>query len=123
MIKGYLDQYGQPKIKLITKGLQKQIAIEAVIDTGFNGELCLPTEIAVLLGLELAGREMVELADGSMQTELFFIGKVILEKDEFPVQISLSESDDALLGTGLLKEQKLEIGFASGTVRLEPEIL
>jgi hypothetical protein len=66
---------------------------------------------------------MVELADGSLQRELFFVGKVILEKHEIPVQISLSESDDALIGTGLLKEQKLMIGFSSGTVRIEHEIL
>jgi len=46
--------------------------LRAVVDTGFDGAVCLPVSIAVNLGLELVGREFVEYADGRVVRELLF---------------------------------------------------
>ena len=46
-----------------------EIAVDAVIDTGFDGYLCLPVQLAIQLGLELSGSIKVELADGSIKRE------------------------------------------------------
>lgn len=118
---GYVDEYGQPKIKLVVRGQKQQQAIEAVVDTGFNGHLCLPLPIAVQLGLELAGYQFVELADGSVHRDLTFAGKAIFDNQEVDAEISLTNSEDALLGTGLLQGQRLEIGFASRSLTIQPE--
>jgi len=120
---GYVDEYLQPKVKLLVRGLRQESEVEAVVDTGFNGDLCLPISLAIQLGLELWGDQYVELADGSIKHEFLFRGEAILEQSVIPVEISLTESEDALLGVGLLKDQKLEIGFATGTVNIGPEIL
>lgn len=120
---GYVDEYLQPKVKLLVRGLRQESEVEAVVDTGFNGDLCLPISLAIQLGLELWGDQYVELADGSIKHEFLFRGGAILEQSVIPVEISLTESEDALLGVGLLKDQKLEIGFATGTVNIGPEIL
>ena len=116
MMKGYIDKYYQPKIKLKAKGLRRTIELEAVIDTGFDGELCLPLPIAIQLGLELGGNQYVEFADGTVKHELIFAGVVILEDTEMPIDISLTNSDEALIGVGLLKNKKLEINFPEGIV-------
>ena len=47
-----------------------------MVDSGFDGFLCLPIEVAVGLGLELVTTIPVELADGTVnENELVFAGK------------------------------------------------
>lgn len=118
-MKGYIDKYFQPKIKLQAKGLRRIIDLDAVIDTGFDGELCLPISIAIQLGLELTGGQYFELADGTITHELIFAGLVILETKEIPIEISLTAADEALLGVGLLKDKRLEINFPAQIVSIE----
>jgi len=89
------------------KGLRSEIHTDAIIDTGFTGDLSLPLHLGIQLGLELQGAEYFELADGSVKRELIFKGIAILEEKELPISICLTESEDALLGVGLLKNQKL----------------
>jgi len=121
MITGFIDALGQPKIRLTVLGLRGQVDIEPVIDTGFDGDLCLPIPIAISLGLELHGCQTVELADGSRRRELVFIGTVLFDGENRPVEISITEAEDALVGTGLLATHKLDIGFLGKTVRLTDE--
>lgn len=118
-MKGYIDKYNQPKMRLKAKGLRKTIELDAVIDTGFDGELCLPLPIAIQLGLELGGNQYVELADGSVKQELIFAGMVILESKEIPVDISLTNSAEGLLGIGLLMNKKLIINFPEKMISIE----
>jgi len=51
-------------------GFKRTKILQAIVDTGFDGFLCIPVETAVKLGLELAGRDVIELADGSLREEL-----------------------------------------------------
>jgi len=82
-----------------------------LIDTGFNGELCLPTQIAVQLGLELSGTQIVELADGTMRRELISIGRGVFDNRERRMEISLTDGQDTLIRTRLLADKTLEIDF------------
>lgn len=118
-MKGYIDKYNQPKIRLKARGLRRTIELDAVIDTGFDGELCLPLPIAIQLGLEVGGNQYVELADGTVKQELIFAGMVILEDEDIPVDISLTNSAEGLLGIGLLRNIKLTINFAEKVVSIE----
>jgi len=59
-----------------------------------------------------------ELADGSRRRELVFIGTVLFDGKNRPVEISVTEVEDALVGSSLLATHKLDIGFLSKTVRL-----
>jgi len=120
-MKGYVDEYLQPKLKVKAKGLRKTIEIEAVIDTGFDAELCLPLSIAVQLGLELTGGQYFELADGTVRHELLFAGEVILEAEAIPVEISVTEAVDALIGVGLLRNKILKIDFPARVVSIADE--
>lgn len=57
-------------------GRRRSEELEAVVDTGFDGDVCLPIDIAIILGLELSGSEFVEYADGRVAHELLFDGEV-----------------------------------------------
>lgn len=96
-MRGFVDDDLQPKIKIKVKGLRRSIEIEGVVDTGFSGDLCLPIPIATQLGLELSGKELVELADGSIKKELLFEGTVIWRNKKISAEISLTDFKDALI--------------------------
>jgi len=120
---GYVDELRQPRTKLTVKGNRKTIVVEPVIDTGFDGYLSLPVSIAIPLGLELKGQVPVEFADGSMKNELTFQGMVFWQEHECPIDIFLTESKEALVGSGLMQGQELTISYGKHSVTIEPDII
>ena len=47
---------------------------------------------------------------------------VVWEDQERSVEISLTESEEALIGSGLLEKQRLTIDYADKVVMIEPKI-
>jgi len=102
-IEGHIDEELQMRIPIRVRGLRGVVDLEAVIDTGFNGALCLPVGVAVSLGLVLVDLRLTELADGRIQPELVFEGWVQMgEATEQTVDILVTYGEDALLGMALL---------------------
>jgi clan AA aspartic protease len=104
-----------PRTDITVGGSRGSAKITAVIDTGFDGSICLPVEVAENLGLELVGRMTAILADGSEKDELAFLGWVEFLGKRQTVVMCLT-TDEALIGTGLLSDCALAIDFASSTV-------
>lgn len=98
---GYIDALGQARLPLSIRGSRTSVTLDLALDTAFSGDLCLPIPIATQLGVELITTQKFELADGSIQEELVFLGFATLEAER-PVEIVLTDSEEALLGTGLL---------------------
>jgi len=102
-IEGHIDEELQMRIPVRVRGLRGVVDLEAVIDTGFNGTLCLPVSVAVSLGLILVDLRLTELADGRIQPELVFEVWVQMgEATEQTVDILVTYGEDALLGMALL---------------------
>lgn len=112
-MEGYIDEYGQAKVNLTVS----KLPIDAVIDTGFDGDLCLPIQIAIRLGLKIRNIMTVELADGTRKRELVFSGLVRFGAETREINIVLTESEDALIGTNMFS--KLEIDFIAAKVVIE----
>ena len=90
---------------------RKELNVDAVIDTGFTGELFVPEEIAIELGLRIAGVQSVMLADGStpdLQTAKVAVG---WESEEKTVLALIGNGDDVLIGVQLLKDSEITISF------------
>ena len=120
-IRGRLDAYHQPRVAITVRGARRDVTLEAVIDTGFDGQLCVPVSLAVEIGLELYGAQQTQLADGSIRSDLVFLGQAgFVGQRTQEVEILLTESDDALLGVGFLMDWRLEIDFSQGLVQLQP---
>lgn len=115
---GYFDEYGHPRVEISVMGIRSTCSIKAVIDTGFDGDLCLPIQIAIQLGLELRDILYIELADGTIKDELVFAGAVHWESEIKEVRIMLTGSEDPLIGIGLLAKKRLEIDFEKGSVSI-----
>lgn len=107
-----------PTMDIEVIGVRRRITLTAIIDTGFDGELSVPINVAVTLGLELIGHDLVELADGSHRRSLRFGGSVRFLEKPRDVSIYLTESEDVLIGTAMLDDCRLSIDFPSGKVTL-----
>ena len=108
-----------PTARIEVIGGRQAIELTAIVDTGFDGDLCIPTRVAVQLGLELIGEEEVELADGTQRNQLVFAGSVRFFGETRAVQIMLTDSEDALIGTELLEQYRVAIVFPGGRVKLQ----
>jgi clan AA aspartic protease len=118
MIQAYFDDLGNPKVKIAVGGSRMQVEVAALIDTGFNGYITLPSTIATQLGLELTSVTWVELADGSVIRNSVFSGHTTFGGQSQEVEIMMTDSDEALIGTALLSNYKLTIDFVNRTVEI-----
>ena len=92
MMEGTIRETGTPtlRLKVIGRG-GSEVTVEGILDTGFDGFLCLPIALAVSLGLELIDVTRTELADGTvMENELVFAGRA--EWDEAVMDVDILQS-------------------------------
>ena len=115
---GHVDRADRALVKLaIRSDLQTAAqSIVAWIDTAFTGELVVPRGTIAELGLRQSSFVSAGLADGK-QVILGTFSCIIEWFGELR-QIEVIESDGtiALLGTGLLRTNKVEIDYRLGTV-------
>ena len=114
---GYVDEYGQARVNIAVCGRKMEITVSPIIDTGFDGDICLPLPIAIQLGLELSGSVEIELADGSIKQEMVFSGLTKFGEEVKKARITLTESMDALIGTKMFSH--LELDFDEKSVRID----
>jgi len=114
-VTGDFTEDGRPWVPIRING----IAMRATIDTGFNGELALPVDLAERLGLTPITLIPVELADGSWRLMSISDGRIRIGDMEFLVEIIIGASEPSI-GMGLLRHFKVVLDARAGLVRLEP---
>jgi len=120
MITGVILTPGSPVIELQIRGAREEVTVEGILDTGFNGFLCLPTSIAVSLGLELIDTVTSELADGTtVEDELVLAGQAEWDGTLMNIRLTLTDSEDALIGTAFLTGYRVELDYSTSTIRIE----
>ena len=120
MIQGKINQTGSPIIRITVRGSKDEVTVDGILDTGFNGFICLPIVVAVPLGLELIDVADSELADGTIvQDELVFAGKALWGSEFMDVEILLTKSTDTLIGTAILKNSDVRLNFRTGEVLIK----
>ena len=118
MIKGFVNEDLEPVIEV---GLVAGDRVErtfAIIDTGFNGYLCLAESLIDKMDLSYIGTDFFELGNGEIVENDVFSGRIIFDKMERNVLVTLSTSSDVLIGTSLLKAKTLFIDFIDRRVEV-----
>jgi clan AA aspartic protease len=106
---GRVNQNREAILKLVIIGDEsRKIAIDAVIDTGFNGDLILPPEAISELGLKLQGYQKAVLGDGTTSQFQVYATTVIWDGSRRLVEVNAATSG-VLIGMGLLEGYKLEV--------------
>jgi clan AA aspartic protease len=88
-------------------------AIDAVIDTGFNGSLTLPVSLISSLSLVWHGREQGVLADGSIGLFDIYADRILWGQRE-RVVIVAAAGGTPLAGTKMLEGHEMCIQFVDG---------
>jgi len=85
--------------------------VELLIDTGFNGSLCLPRSLMPELELKKISEE--EIFGIGLHTEVIDIAlaKIIWFGRETEIEILINDGDDRLLGSELLDGKILRINY------------
>lgn len=120
MISGVLGKANRPLIPLVVgwnRGVQE---IVALIDTGFSGELKVPSKMIGELGLEITHAQPVLLADGTNTIMRASLAFVAMEGDTREVDVLIAEGPP-VIGGGLLKlfGYKLVVDYKGDSVSLE----
>jgi len=90
----------------------------AVIDTGFNGDLELPDELRGDVNPQFVGVVESSLAAGQTIVENCYLVEFAFDGETRNVEATFVDSDEILVGTGMLMGHQLSIDFMAGTVLL-----
>jgi clan AA aspartic protease len=114
MISGRVTPYREAVVRLSLRSPQgREQEIEAVIDTGFNGDLTLPPDLIAKLSLPFRRSGRAILGDGSEVT--FNIHEAVILWEGRPRRIIVDVADtDPLLGMGLLYGHELNLEVIEG---------
>jgi clan AA aspartic protease len=121
MITGTVNADIEAVIQLVVVGpTRQQRTIDGVIDSGFSGDLTLPTAVIAWLGLTWLGREPGILADGS--TDLFDVYSAVVLWDGSSRSVEVEAADtQPLVGMNLLHRHSLYMEIVDGgPVQIRP---
>jgi predicted aspartyl protease len=115
LIEGVLTADGLPGVEIELANKRWQ----AIIDTGFNGELELPEELRLHVNAQYVGRVTSLLAANQHVEEDVFLVDFPFDHHVVRVEATFVHCEDILVGTGMLRDYRLLIDFPARTVVIE----
>ena len=90
--------------------------VELLIDTGFNGALCVPRHL--MPSLELERELQVEIFGVGTQSEFLDVAfaDILWFNRKITVEVLINDGDDRLLGSEMLAGKILTVNYESGEV-------
>jgi clan AA aspartic protease len=98
--------------------LRDGVAIECVVDTGFDGGLLLPITIADQLRIPILGRLIFEMVGGTRMVAPVGLASIEWLGATREVESIFSEANEALIGTELLAGTSLNIDYVANVVTI-----
>ncbi|HEX7449388.1 MAG TPA: hypothetical protein VF306_17665 [Pirellulales bacterium] len=115
MIQGVVTEDGIPAIEIEVGGRRWQ----AIVDTGFNGDLELPERLRPHVNAQFIGRTTSLLAANQQVEEDVYLVDFPFDGRLVRAQATLVCGDEILIGTRMLREHRLQIDFPGATVVIE----
>ena len=114
MTAGHIDQYGHAVLPVDLFDRQDRLyRIEAMVDTGFDGFLALPTHLVQRLGLVWINRMPMQVATSEWAEFDIYEAMVWWFDARLPIRVLQTQSE-ILVGTRLLWESQLTVQFWQG---------
>ena len=111
---------GHPRIALNLPGAAGMMSVEFIVDTGFDGDLCVPETVARQLDAVSAGRANFLLADGSWTDCPRLELPLDWNEDQRIIEVLVLEGNP-LFGTHLLEGNQFQAeATEGGEVLIEP---
>jgi clan AA aspartic protease len=115
LIEGVVSEDGVPTITVEVGGERWN----AIIDTGFNGELELPNRLRSRVNAEFVARATSLLAANQRIEEDVFLVDFPFDGRIVRVQATLADGGEILIGTGMLSDYRLSVDFPESEVVIE----
>ncbi len=87
--------------------------VEATVDTGFTGSMCLPLDVVQSLSVPFVGQGVAGLADGSTVETSYHRARVLWHGREIAVQVLVTVGGP-LVGMTLLRGSVLTVAVSPG---------
>jgi clan AA aspartic protease len=114
MIRGIVTDWREALVRLAVLGPRGgKRSIEAVIDTGFDGFLTMPSQLIRKLGLKWRRRSRAQMADGSDIEFDVYEAHVLWDERSRRIEIDEAEANP-MLGMRLLEGFELNMKVRSG---------
>ena len=114
MIRGTVTADWEAMIDLEVSGSDHQTQrIEAIIDTGFNGFLTLPSNLISGLKLPFVGNRRATLGDGSVVVLDVYLATVLWHDRDYEVLV-LQAGGEPLVGMSLLHGNRVTLDVVDG---------
>ena len=114
MMTGVISSQREATLSLTVRGSHgPDQAVQAVIDTGFDGDLTLPTSLVHALGLPYYSRTIATLADGSFVPLRIFRATVVWDGQDRTAYV-LEADGGPLLGMGMLYGSRVTLDVVDG---------
>jgi clan AA aspartic protease len=94
------------------------VSQNCIVDTGFDGALILPASVAKRLVLPTVARLVFELVGGARMSADVALGEIEWLGKHRTVEVIMSESNDALIGTEMFEGAKLIVDYANCLVTI-----
>lgn len=111
MVTGYVTRYGEPVVPIQLILRTRPTKCPAVIDTGFNGYLSVPRRLLDHSRWEILGSEKYEIATGAIVEQEIRLGEVVFDGRRSAVYTVITDAQDILIGTKLLRKKILTVNF------------
>lgn len=119
MITGKVIDNQEATIELEIVNVNDTEKVKGLIDTGFTGELTLPSDLIERLGLPRIGELPITLGDGQIVDVEMYLAIVLWHGEERIVQV-LSTEGKPLIGMSLLHGNRLTLDVVTdGEVTIE----
>jgi predicted aspartyl protease len=115
VIEGVITPGGVPVIPITIHGQ----SWSAIIDTGFNGDLELPTSLQPFLNARFLCRNRSLLAAGQIVEEDSYLVDFPFDGRIELAEATFAPGEELLIGTHLLRRHVLTIDFPAQTLRLD----
>ncbi|TMA06011.1 MAG: hypothetical protein E6J89_18435 [Deltaproteobacteria bacterium] len=118
MLNGRVNRHGEPVVSIQLILRNRPANLTAVIDTGFNGYLSVPRRLLVRSKWLAIGTEKFEIATGALVEQEIYLGEAIFDGQRGPVYSVMTEAQDILIGTKLLRGKTLVVNFRTRQVTI-----
>jgi len=116
MVTGVVSAALEASLRLSVEDMHGQVhAVEAIVDTGFNGFLTLPSALIGALGLPWLFRQQGQLADGSFQVLDVFAATLLWDGQRRTVEVEALDAQP-LVGMALMRGHELRVHVTPGGV-------
>ena len=122
MTEGFVNDDLEPMVEIgLISGdrTRENEKIFAIVDTGFNGYLCLAENLIDKMDMAYVGTDFFELGNGEVVENDVFSGRVTFDEKECNVLVILSTSPDVLIGTSLLKSKTFFVDFVDRKLEIK----